>query len=253
MVSNYGLVYVLSIFGRCSTLHLYKFMGFSSIEFVIDNMTNIGFGLVSILTVLLGMWNRHEAIEFVRIIRRFDQMVWLSVIICIPTFHAYSFQLLKFRLPHNDQIKTLNKRLWFSSGAAISISVMLIIPCSATIERMLKVKKDAFWSVIICWICLIVFILAQMTLAIWYSSILHSICIRFRLLNMLIVDSAPYSRICENPYKLQISMIERWSRMHDDLADALSIINKCYALPVRIHRLNIILNPDDNINNYFVL
>lgn len=76
------LIYVISIYGRWTTMHLYRFMGFSSLEFIIDTLTVAGFGLVSILTATLTLWNRHEMIKFIRIIRKFDQMVWLSVVIC---------------------------------------------------------------------------------------------------------------------------------------------------------------------------
>lgn len=69
------LVYTICIYGQCSTTYLHLSMGFSLLELTIGTFTNVGFSLVSIVSIICGIWNRNTFLVFLRIVRSVDHEV----------------------------------------------------------------------------------------------------------------------------------------------------------------------------------
>lgn len=145
-----------------------------------------------------------------------------------------SLQLHQMRMFMDDRIiKTQKYILWVIFGCTCCIGVQLHLLYFIVMIRIHEMEKRICWTTIIGWISISIILHAQMALAILYSSILHSLCTRFRMMNSTLVNYSQFSPVCGGPklaaYK---AMIDRWSQLHDDLSDAVSIINQCYALPV---------------------
>lgn len=100
-------------------------------------------------------------------------------------------------------------------------------------QQLLQLEWNLFWPafLIICSVFLL--LIAQTALTILYSSILHSICMQLRTLNTSLANHSEVSRICDGPtHIVEMDIIDRWTKIHDDLTNAVSLVNKCYALPV---------------------
>lgn len=133
----------------------------------------------------------------------------------------------------NDESNPSNYLLWMILSAAICINVLLIDPCYVMMKQMLILEVNSSWPPIIYLCSLITLLNAQIALTILYASILHSVCKRFRMLNASLEKYSAFVRICKDPKHIsQMAMIDRLSKMHDDLTRAVSIINDCYAFPV---------------------
>lgn len=132
-------------------------------------------------------------------------------------------------------MKTQNYLLLAILGAAIGLSAMMMFLSYAVMEQMFQVEENSSWSPIINWCTLIVPVEAQIALTLWYSSILHSIYTRFRMINMTLRNYSYFSRHRKDPSEAdaEIAIIDRLTKLHDAMTDAVAIVNKCYAFPVR--------------------
>lgn len=120
--------------------------------------------------------------------------------------------------------------LWIILCVSVSLSILFII------TSVMQLYRERFlWNAILFFCCLFLLLEAQMTLTVLYTAILHSICMQFRLLNRSIANYAKLPWICERPAHVdEMAIIDRWSKIHDDLTDAVLLINKCFSLSVGI-------------------
>lgn len=125
-------------------------------------------------------------------------------------------------------------------------SLSIIISCPIIVEWLRWILNVSFrngtlelYFIFNCSACIFL-LFAQLTLAIQYAFCLHEIGIRFYLLNQLSMIANISNRdkifmqLNVNDRNDEIAMINRWARLHHDLANAVRIINKCYALSIVI-------------------
>lgn len=87
--------------------------------------------------------------------------------------------------------------------------------------------------------CTILLLASQMLLAIQYVLCLQAIQMRFHLLNhysMLEINVTQVTNVSTkaNEENAAVTTVIRWARLHDELINAVRIINKCYAFPIII-------------------
>lgn len=72
------LIYASCIYVQVTSTALYHLYTFSTLEIILDSLTNVGYALTSILTASMGIWNRNAFAEITQIIRNADREVRIS-------------------------------------------------------------------------------------------------------------------------------------------------------------------------------
>lgn len=123
----------------------------------------------------------------------------------------------------------------YINWSAISIIVLL---SSAMVIKLMKIIASrsigiVLRSKILLWICHLMLLSSQLTFAILYAYIVLCIWRQYRALNQAAMQCAdPAAAASPNEYH----RIHRWPYLHDELTDAVCIVDKYYTIPVMMIR-----------------
>lgn len=97
-----------------------------------------------------------------------------------------------------------------------------------------NVGSSSTWSAIENVFCYQLLSFGQLLLTILFASILQCIWERFELINHLSTTTSSIGGMSyvKMANAQEIYTIDRWAQWHDELTNAVQIINQCYALPV---------------------
>lgn len=130
------------------------------------------------------------------------------------------------------RVKSQKYVLWITVITTICISILFV---NAIVRQLLQFEWNLFWKIYLISSCVYLLVVAQTALTILYLSILNCIFMQFRTLNMSLANCSKFSRIDKDPaHVADIEIIDRWSKIYDDLTDAVSLVNKCFGLSVSI-------------------
>lgn len=226
---SFAVVIIISagIYGQCSTIYILHSIEFSSVEVIINSVTVAGYGIVSIIGILMAIWKRKTFLEFIEIIRNVDHEFCVIQLNRRKILNKHLF-LCQIAADHHfiDERRKAHKLFWWCAILAILIVYGLKVFASFAVSgQILKLDHSSSLPTIISWLSYFLLLNAQLALAILYTYLLVCIWIRFWAINRLAMQRCGVASD-------EIPQVDRWFKWHDALVDALRVINQCYSFPV---------------------
>lgn len=230
-------VYVTCIYILFTTFHVHFGLGFSPLELAIEVLISTCYAISSIVTVMIAIFNRNVLQELFNIARNFDKEV-THILTCENHIELYNDTIILHQIVQL-QCLVYNRNVgkdwfvWLVAVPAFIINALAVLAWGIVLVKMTTNGADFTWAEMLNWLSFLILTQTQTVLAIFYSGILHCIFRRFKILNTTVswnLDIRPIG--CAEEAHI-VAVIGRWATMHDDLINAVSAINQCYALPVR--------------------
>lgn len=118
-----------------------------------------------------------------------------------------------------------------------TINLLVVLAWGTVLLKMINKGTNYTWNMLN-WLSFFINLQTQTLLAILFTNILHCIFRRFKVLNTIFNNLNLTRRPIGYADEVHIvAVIGRYGTLHDELVDAVSAINKCYALPVRFNHV----------------